>query len=188
MGGLFGRDIQPLTENGPVAAGLVQQIDKVTVFQDVLNFRGTQQVLYILGDAGGDAAPLPKAFPDLHAPRGHLPMEQQVKFIHIVPGGLALAAVHRHPVPHLVLDDQHSQIFQLLAQGLDIEAYQPIVDIHIGSVIEYIQTAVDIQFQSGADPLRFRLRLYPDLVPQIFQNGHILRPGVRQIASVHLPQ
>ena len=45
MGRLFGRDVQPLTENGPVAAGLVQQIDKVAVFQDVLDLRGAQQVV-----------------------------------------------------------------------------------------------------------------------------------------------
>ena len=45
MGRLLGRDIQPLTENGPVTAGLVQQIDKVAVLQNVLDFRGTQQVV-----------------------------------------------------------------------------------------------------------------------------------------------
>ena len=188
MGCLFGRDIQPLTENGPVTAGLVQQIDKVAVFQDVLDLRGTQKVLHILGNTCGNAAPFPKSLPDLHAPRRYLPMEQQVKFVYIVPGGFALAAVHRHPVPHLILDDQHPQVFQLLAQGFDIKAHQPIVDIHIGPMVKHIQTAVDIQLQSGTDPLGLRLRLRPDLVPQIFQNGHILRSGVCQITPVHLPQ
>lgn len=45
IGRLLGGDIQPLTENGPVTAGLIQQINKVAVLQNVLDFRGTQQVV-----------------------------------------------------------------------------------------------------------------------------------------------
>ena len=102
---LLGGDIQTLAQYLPVAAGLVQQINKIAVLKDVLDLRGGQQVLDVLGDPRGDTAPFAEAFPNLHAPGAHLAAEQKVELVHIVPGSLALTPVHRDPVPYLVLDD-----------------------------------------------------------------------------------
>lgn len=135
---LLGGDVQPLAEYLPVAAGLVQQIDKIAVLKDVLDLRGGQQVLDVLGDPRGDAAPFAEAFPNLHAPGTHLAPQQKVKFVHIVSCGFSLAPVHRDTVPYLVLDDQHTQVFELFPQLFDIKAHQAVVDIHVGTVVKDI--------------------------------------------------
>lgn len=90
-------------------------------------------------------------------------------------------------VPYLVLDHQHTQAFELLSQLLDIKADNAVVDIHIGTVVKNIQTAMHIQFQRCRNPLRLRLRLPLDLVIQIFQQRHILRARVCNIGAVHDP-
>lgn len=54
MPGLFTGNVQALTENLPVAACLVQQINKIAVLEDIFNLRGGKEVLDILCDAGGD--------------------------------------------------------------------------------------------------------------------------------------
>ena len=143
---LFAGYIQPLAEYPPVTAGLIQQIDEIAVLKDVFNFGRGQQILDILGDARGNAAPFTEPLPDFHTPCSHLAPEQQVEFVNEIPGGFTDIPVLGNPVPYLILNNQHSQIFELLAQLLDIEAYQPVVDIHIGAVVEHIQGAVDIQF------------------------------------------
>ena len=108
-------DVQALTEYLAVAAGLVQQIDEIAVFKDVLDLCGGQQVLDILGNTRRDTAPFTKAFPNLHAPGAYLAPQQQVELVHIVSCGLALVPVDGDTVPHLILDDQHPQVFELLA-------------------------------------------------------------------------
>ena len=50
------------------------------------------------------------------------PLQQEVELIDVVAGGLAGLAVARHAVPHLVLHDQHPELFELLAQFLDVVA------------------------------------------------------------------
>ena len=99
----------------------------------------------------------------------------------------ALIPVYGNTVPHLILDHQHTQAFELLSQLLDIKADNTVVDIHIGTVVKNIQAAMHIQFQRRRDPLRLRLRLPLDLVIQIFQQRHILRAGVCDIGAVHDP-
>lgn len=178
-------DIQAFTEYFAVAAGLVQQIDEIAVFKDILNPWGGQQVLDVLGDARGDAAPFAEAFPNLHAPAPHLAAQQKVELVHIVAGSLALAPVHRDTVPHLVLNDQHPQVFELLAQFLDIKTHKTVVDIHVGTVVKDIQTAMHIQLQGGGDPLGLRFRLPLDFVVEVAQDGDILRLRVSQIWTVN---
>ena len=63
---LVGGDIELLGQNLAVACRLVQHINEVRVFKDVLNLGGGQQVLHILGDPGGDAAPFAEPLPNLH--------------------------------------------------------------------------------------------------------------------------
>ena len=87
-----------------------------------------------------------------------------MELVHEVPGGFALIPVLGNTVPHLILDHQHTQAFELLSQFLDIKADNAVVDIHVGTVVKNIQTAMHIQFQCRRDPLRLRLRLPFDLV------------------------
>ena len=180
-------DIQTLTEDFSVSAGLVQKVHKIAVFKDILDLRGGKQVLNVLRDPRGDTAPFAKAFPNLHAPGTNLAAQKKVELVHEVPGGFALIPVLGNTVPHLVLDHQHTQAFELLSQLLDIEADNAVVDIHIGTVVKNIQAAMHIQFQCRRDPLCLRLRLPFDLVIQIFQQRHILRAGVCDIGAVHDP-
>ena len=108
-----------------------------------------------------------------------------MELVHIVPGGLALAPIHRDAVPYLILNDQHPKIFELLAKLLDIKADKAVVDIHISSVIKNIQTAMHIQFQCRRDPLRLRLRLPLDLVIEVAKDRHVLRLRIGKIGAVH---
>ena len=48
---------------------------------------------------------------------------------------------------HLILHDEHSELLELLAQLLDVIADEAVVDIHIRSVIEDVQRAVNIDFK-----------------------------------------
>ena len=157
-------DIQALAEDFSVSAGLVQKVHKIAVFKNVLDLRGGKQVLDVLRDPRGDTAPFAKAFPNLHAPGTDLAAQQKMELVHEVPGGFALIPVLGNTVPSLVLDHQHTQAFELLSQLLDIEADNAVVDIHIGTVVKNIQTAVHIQFQCRRNRLRLRLRLPFDLV------------------------
>ena len=44
-----------------------------------------------------------------------------------------------HPVPNLILDDQHPQLLQLFSQIFHVIAYDPVIKFHIGPVIKDIQ-------------------------------------------------
>ena len=45
--------------------------------------------------------------------------------------------VDRHTVPHLILDNQHPQLFQLFPQVFDVKADNPVVQLHVGTVVKY---------------------------------------------------
>ena len=148
IGQLVGRDVQGIGENLPVASSLVQHDDKVRVLKDILNFPAGQQVFHILGDTSRAAAPFPKPLPDFHGiGSGLFLFEEQVELIDIVPGTLASRAVGGNTPPYLVLNNQHTDFLHLLAQLLDVVADKAVVHIHIGSVVEQIQRAFDIDFQ-----------------------------------------
>ena len=103
IGKLVRADVELLRQYLPVPGCLIEHIDEVAVLKDVLNLAGGQQVLDILGDAGGDAAPFPKAFPDFHAPTCKFPLQKQVELIAVVAGGLASRPVDGDTVPHLIV-------------------------------------------------------------------------------------
>ena len=91
---LAGRDVQRLRENLPVAGRLIQKVDKIRVFKDVLYLAGRKQILDVLGNAGRDAAPFSETLPDFHAVRGGLFFfQQKVELVHIVARCLVLGAV-----------------------------------------------------------------------------------------------
>ena len=110
-----------------------------------------------------------------------------MELVYVVAGGLACRPVDGDAVPHLVLDDQHPQLFQLLAQLLDVVADNPVVNVHVGPVVEHIQTAGDIDFQRRGDEVGLLLLLFQQKVVEVLQNGHILRAGVLQVLPVDQP-
>ena len=109
---LFGEDL-------PVSAGLIEHIDVVAVFKNVLDLAGGKQVFDVLRDAGGDATPFAESFPDFHRVcRCLFLFQKQMELVNIVARGLVRLAVDRNPVPHLILDDKHPDLLELLAKSL----------------------------------------------------------------------
>ena len=112
VGKLPGRNIQLFGKDCPVAARLVEHTDKVAVFKDVFDLPGGKQVLYILGDAGWNAAPLSKPLPNFDGVRRRLLfLQQQMKLVDVVAGCFMGIPVDGHAVPHLILHDEHPQLF-----------------------------------------------------------------------------
>ena len=104
--------------------------------------------------------------------------------IHIIPGGLATAAVCRDTPPHLILHDEHTEFLHLLAQLLDVVADDAVVDVHVSAVVEQVQGAFHIDFQCGGNVVGFLFVLLKQGVVQVLKDGHILRAGVRKIFAV----
>ena len=176
---LAGRDVQRLRENLPVAGCLIQKVDKIRVFKNVLHLAGGKKILDVLRDSGRDAAPFSETLPDFHAVRGGLFLfQQKVELVHVVARCLVLGAVDGNSVPHLILHDQHTELFKLFAEFADVIADEAVVDIHIRSVIEDIQRAVNIDFEGSCDALCLRLLLISQNVVEVFEDRHFLRLGV----------
>ncbi len=96
-----------------------------------------QKVFDILGDTGGNTAPFTESLPDFHCIGSCLfLLQKQVHLVDVVTGGLVGSAVNGHTVPHLILYHQHTDFLELLAQLLDVIADHPVIDIHIGLVVE----------------------------------------------------
>ena len=175
-------------QNLPVTARLIEHIHEVGVFKDVLHLAGRKQVLHVLGDARGNAAPLSEPLPNLHRVGGSLFLfQEQVHLVDVVAGRLAGGPVDGDAVPHLVLDHQHPDLFQLLAQLLDVVADNAVVDVHVAAVVEHVEGAGDVDFQRRCDVLRLFLILRPQQVVQILQNGHILRARIVEVVLIHQP-
>ena len=87
-------------------------------------------------------------------------------------------AVDGDAVPHLVLDHQHPDLFQLLAQLLDVVADDAVIDVDRSAVVEHVQGAGNVDFQRRGDVLRLLFLLGAEQVIQILQDGHVLRARV----------
>ena len=107
-----------------------------------------------------------------------------MELVYIVPGVLFAVAVDGNAVPDLILDDEHTQFFQLFAQLFDIETDNSVIQLHIGLVIEHSQRTIDVDFQCRGDTLRLPLFLLPQAVVQITERWHIFRLRVVQILLV----
>ncbi len=81
--------------------------------------------------------------------------------VDVVAGGLAGGPVDGDAVPHLVLHHQHPDLFQLLAQLLDVVADNAVVDVHVAAVVEHVEGAGHIDFQRRGDVLRLLSRPAP---------------------------
>ena len=82
-----------------------------------------------------------------------------MELVHVVARCLVLGAVDGNSVPHLILHDQHTELFELLAEFADVIADKAVVDIHIRPVIEDVQRAVNIDFKGSGNALCLRLLL-----------------------------
>ena len=102
---------------------------------------------------------------------------KKVELVHVVASCLVLGAVDGNSVPHLILHNQHTELLELLAEFADVIADEAVVDIHIRSVIEDVQRAVNIDFKGGCDALCLRLLLIPQNVVEVFEDWHFLRLG-----------
>ena len=147
---------QLLGENLTVSARLVEHIHEVGVFKDVLHLAAAQKVFDVLRDTGRDAAPFAESLPDFHRISGGLLLlQKQVHLVDVITGGLVGSAVNGNAVPHLILDHQHTDFLELLAQLLNVIADNAVIDVHIALVIEHIEGAGYIDFKGRGDILGF---------------------------------
>ena len=106
--------------------------------------------------------------------------------IDVIAGRLALNSVGGHTVPHLILHDEHTQLFQLLAQVLDVVADQAVMDVHIGAVVEHVERTGNIQLQSRCNALCFLLIHGHELRVQVTEDWHVLRTRVCKVAPIDI--
>ena len=107
-----------------------------------------------------------------------------MEFIDIVPGRF-YATVDSHPVPHLILYNEHSKLFQLFSKLLDIKTDNPVIQFYVGLVIKHLQRSVDIDFQSCGNPLCLWFFLFAETIIQISQDWHIFRFRIRKIILIY---
>ena len=107
-----------------------------------------------------------------------------MELVCIVPGGFSGTAVGGHTPPHGILHDEHTQLFELLAQLLDVKTDDSVIDIHVGVVVKDVQTALDVDFQRSRHMACFRFILRQQGVVQIFQQRHIFRDGILEILAI----
>ena len=109
-----------------------------------------------------------------------------MELINIIPGRLSGIAVLRDTSPDLILHDKHTNLFQLIAQLLDVIAHQAILNIHIGSMVEHIKRTFDIDFQRSRNMTCFLFILFQQGIVQVLQNRHIFRFRVIKIQLINL--
>ena len=109
-----------------------------------------------------------------------------MEFVHIVAGGSSGRAVLRDTAPDLVLHDQHADLFQLLAELLDVIADQTVLDINVGPVVEEVQGSLDVDLKGGRHMVGFLFLLLKQCLIKILQKRHVLRPRIIEIALVNV--
>ena len=99
-----------------------------------------------------------------------------MELVHEVPGRPPNRPVDGNGVPHRILDNEHTGLFQVLAQALDVKTNQAVGDVHGGTVVEEVQRTVHIEVQCLGHPISLRDVLGQQGVHQVAQDRHILRP------------
>ena len=107
-----------------------------------------------------------------------------MELVYIVPRVLFAVAVDGNTVPDLILNDEHTQFFQLFAQLFDVETDNSVIQFHIRLMVEHTQRTIDVDFQCRGDTLRLPLFLLPQTVVQITERRHILRLRIVQILLI----
>ena len=109
-----------------------------------------------------------------------------MELVHIVAGGFTCVAVGGHTPPDLILHHQHPDLFQLLAQFLDVIADQPVIDIYVGAVVKQVQRTGYIDFQCCCHMVCFLFILPEQCLIQVLQHRHVLRHRILKIGLVNL--
>ena len=104
-----------------------------------------------------------------------------MRSIDVIAGAFPFSPVGGHAAPDLVLDDEHAQLFQLLAQFFDVKADQAVLNIHVGSMVEDIERAGDINLQRRCNQPGFLFRLLQKDSVQVAQDRVIFRFGLIEI-------
>ena len=104
-----------------------------------------------------------------------------MELINVVSCIFLCIAVDGNTIPHLILHDEHTQLFELLAQLFNVKADKTVIQLHIRLVVEHPQRTIDVDFQCRGDTLRLPFFLFPQAIVQITKNRHILRFRVIQI-------
>ena len=99
-----------------------------------------------------------------------------MEFVTVEPRGFPAVAVVCDASPHLVLYNEHSQLFELLAQLPDVVADKAVVDVHVGPVVEQVQAALDVDFQRRGDVVGFLFFLLQEGFVEVLQKRHFLGP------------
>ena len=185
IGQLIIRNAQMPRENLAVARRLIEHVDEVAVFKDVLDLAAGQQVLDVLRDSGGNAAPLAESLPHLHGIGCRLRLlEQKVELIDVIARRFCLRTVGRDAAPHLILHDEHAELLKLRAQLLDVIADQTVLHIDIGAMVEHIERAGHVDFQHRRNPVRFLFVLRKQHPMQIAERRHVLRARIVDIRLI----
>ena len=82
-----------------------------------------------------------------------------MKLVCIVSGGLSCTSICCNSAPNLILHDEHPQLFELLAQLLNVITNDAVIQIDVRAVVEDVQTALDVDFQSRSNVVGFFLIL-----------------------------
>ena len=131
------------SENVSVSGCLIEHIHEIRVIKDVLDLLRRKQVLDILCDTRRNAAPFTETLPDLSGIlRCLFLLEKQMELVDIVASDLLFLTVGGNPVPHGILHDEHTDLFELVAKLLNIKADDTIAHINIGAMIKEVLAAV----------------------------------------------
>ena len=87
--------------------------------------------------------------------------------VHIISGGLSATTIGSDTSPDLILHNEHTELLHLLAQFFNVITDDSVIDVHVGAVVEQIQTALDVDFQSGSNMMSFFLVLLEQGVVQV---------------------
>ena len=82
--------------------------------------------------------------------------QKQMELVGIIPCGNACVAVECNTVPYLILNNQHTRLFQILRQFLNVIADKAVVDVHRRSVVEEVKGSRYIQVKRLCYPVGFR--------------------------------
>jgi hypothetical protein len=127
-------NIQLFGKNLSVARTLIQHID-MSLFSRCSQPLGCSKVFDVLRDYGRDSAPFSETLPDFNGISCRLTLfKQKVHFINKYRVDLWISRL-MSPVPDLILYDEHTDLFELFAELLDVIGNRSLRNIHIGTVI-----------------------------------------------------
>ena len=75
-----------------------------------------------------------------------------MELVDVVASDLLFLTVCGNPVPHGILNDQHTDLFELVAKLLNIEADDTIAHINVGAMIKEVLAAVYEHFKGIGHP------------------------------------